>query len=129
MADDRKVISENARDHYEAQVKGANYLLVAHAAGLVGCLSVLKDYAAIPQLKGLGTFIVIFGVGLLAAMVNVIGISLSVLFASNMETRSERRRFLATAVNITLLGFAGLIVSVIALVAAIVTIMVRFSSL
>jgi hypothetical protein len=130
MAGDKKVISEKARDHYDAQAKGANYLLVAHAAGLIGCLSVLKDYATIPQLKGLGTFILIFGVGLLAAIANFVGISLSVMFAMNMrDDRNHRRRFWLAAVNITLIGFAGLIVSLVALVVGIITTMVRFSSL
>ena len=31
-----KVISDDVKDHYDSQVKSANYLLVAHAAGLVG---------------------------------------------------------------------------------------------
>jgi hypothetical protein len=53
-------------DHYDHNLKVANYLLVAHGAALVGCLSVLKDYASTPQLKGVGLFVILFGFGLLA---------------------------------------------------------------
>jgi hypothetical protein len=65
------------KDHYEVHFKNANYLLLAHAAGLVGCITVLKDYAATPQLKGMGTFVVLFGVGLLASIFTYIALVLA----------------------------------------------------
>jgi hypothetical protein len=54
-------------DHFQAFYRVANYLLVAHAAGFAACLSTLKDYNDVPQLKGIGGYIVIFGLGLLLA--------------------------------------------------------------
>ena len=38
----------------ELESKALNYLLVANGAGLAGCLATLKDYAAVPQLHGIG---------------------------------------------------------------------------
>ena len=46
--------------NYESHFKGANYLFVAHGAGLLGCLAILKDYASTPQYKGVGFFIIVF---------------------------------------------------------------------
>jgi hypothetical protein len=65
------------KDHYEIHFKNANYLLAAHAAGLIGCLTVLKDYEATPQLKGMGTFVVLFGIGLLASISNYVALVFS----------------------------------------------------
>jgi hypothetical protein len=39
-----------------------------HAAGLITCLTLLKDYNNTPQLKGVGLFVGLFGMGLIAAM-------------------------------------------------------------
>jgi len=128
MAEDARVISEKARDHYEAQVKSANYLLVAHAAGLVGCLSVLKDYATTPQLKGMGTFIVLFGVGLLGAILNYVSIAFSVMAATNRKDDFSLSG-LWFAINLTIVGAAGGLIGLALLVAAIVVIIARFSSL
>jgi hypothetical protein len=53
---------------WEAVNKALNALMVGHAAGLVTCLTLIKDYNNTPQLKGLGPFIVLFGVGLFLAV-------------------------------------------------------------
>jgi hypothetical protein len=45
-----------------------NSLMIAHAAGLVTCLTLSKDYKDTPQLKGIGTFVMAFGVGLVFAI-------------------------------------------------------------
>jgi len=47
MADDDKL--------WDIRLKGLNYLLIAHAAGLVGCLTVLNNYDTNPHLKGLAS--------------------------------------------------------------------------
>ena len=122
-----KVIRDDVKDHYESQVRSANYLLVAHAAGLVGCLSVLKDYATTPQLKGMGSFIVLFGVGLICAILNYIGVAFTVMVATSSDPVSKKGA--GAVIGITVFGFACGIVSLIALVAAIATIISRFSSL
>jgi hypothetical protein len=52
---------------FDYEGKAINYLLVANSAGFAGCLATLKDYATVPQLKGIGALIGIFGSGLIAA--------------------------------------------------------------
>jgi hypothetical protein len=71
-----KYMRDDMRDFYDHELKNANYLLVANATGLIGCLSTLKDYAATPQLKGLGAFISLFSIGFLLAVMGTIGLSL-----------------------------------------------------
>jgi hypothetical protein len=39
------------------------FALIAHGAGLVTCLTLLKDYDANPRLKGIGWFITLFVTG------------------------------------------------------------------
>jgi hypothetical protein len=53
---DSRTKLEALRDHFETFSKGANYLLIGHGAGLVGCLSVVKDHPEqLPsQLQGIG---------------------------------------------------------------------------
>jgi hypothetical protein len=57
-----------ASDHWAAINKGATSLMVAHAAGLVTCLTLIKDYKDNPPLRGVGVFISMFGVGLITAV-------------------------------------------------------------
>jgi hypothetical protein len=63
-----------ARMLWEAHLVATRHstLMVGHAAGLVTCLTLIKDYKDNPQLKGLGTFIVLFGVGLVIALSAVV---------------------------------------------------------
>jgi hypothetical protein len=68
--DDPKSKDRDARkDAWDVNNKALNTLMVAHAAGLVACLTLLKDYKDNPQLKGLGLFIGLFGLGLVAAVI------------------------------------------------------------
>jgi hypothetical protein len=53
---------------WEAHLKAVNSLLIAHGAGLVTCLTLLKDYDANPRLKGIGWFITLFVTGFSWAM-------------------------------------------------------------
>ena len=40
---------------WEVRLKGLNYLLIAHAAGLVACLTVFKEYDTSPNTElGIG---------------------------------------------------------------------------
>jgi hypothetical protein len=68
----KDVVFQHMKDNYDTHLKTANYLFVAHGAGLIGCLSVLKDYNTVPQLKGIGIFIFLFGAGFLGGMLNYI---------------------------------------------------------
>jgi hypothetical protein len=60
------------KDIWEALNKALNTLMVGHAAGLVTCLTLLKDYKDNSQLEGLGWFIVLFGYGLIVAASSVL---------------------------------------------------------
>ena len=62
---DADKIEERRKDNWEAANKALYSLMVGHAAGLVGCLTLLKDYDATSpgHLKGLGAFIWLFGLG------------------------------------------------------------------
>jgi hypothetical protein len=58
------------KETWDVANRAVNTLMVAQAAGLVTCLTLLKDYGDKPQLKGLGVFIAVFGLGLVAAIVS-----------------------------------------------------------
>jgi hypothetical protein len=71
--DDTKSRDRAARtDAWEVFNKAINSLMVAHAAGLLACVTLLKDYKedTPTQLKGLGLFIGSFGLGLVAAIIS-----------------------------------------------------------
>jgi hypothetical protein len=132
MAEDKKVLRFNLmKDHYENHGKSANYLLAAHGAGLVGCLSLLKDYANTPQLKGVGAFIVLFGVGLLGSIAAYVSIAISRAIALNLVVYgSETDEANRPIANFLLkLNIGGLIVAVLTLFTAIVLLIYRFASL
>jgi hypothetical protein len=44
MAYDERTKLEALRDHFDVFSKGANYLMVGHAAGFAGCLSVVREH-------------------------------------------------------------------------------------
>src|ERR1700724_1466038 len=67
--ENRKTIFDYSRDHWDHHIKNVNYLLVAHGATLLGCLTALKDYNSTPQLKGIGILILIACIGMAAAAV------------------------------------------------------------
>ena len=126
--DERELRFRLLRDHYENHGKSANYLLAAHGAGLIACMSILKDYAQTPQFKGLGVFIVIFGVGLLGSIVMYISVAISRMIALNMAVYDDRR--LSPLASFLLgLNIAGLILAVLCLFIAIALLICRFASL
>jgi hypothetical protein len=47
------------KEQMDLILKGVAYLMTAHGAGLVGCLTLLKDYNSVPQLKGIGFFMMV----------------------------------------------------------------------
>jgi hypothetical protein len=75
QADDRLSYErERRKDNWEAVNKALSSLMVGHAAGLVVCSTLLKDYnAASPgHLKGLGWLIALFGIGLFLAVISAV---------------------------------------------------------
>jgi hypothetical protein len=61
-------IDRNRQYIWEALNKALNTLILGHAAGLVTCLTLLKDYKD----QGLGWFIVMFGYGLILATISAV---------------------------------------------------------
>ena len=115
-------------DHYDHNFKAANYLLVAHGAALAASLSVLKDYASTPQLKGIGTFVILFGVGLLAAIVYYASLALARATVLN-AIMSDEYAGQSTARFLGNVNIGALSIAVAAMVVAIVVVIWRFSSL
>jgi hypothetical protein len=80
MTEQREVLQKRieaehqyAKDALDIQFKGVGYLLAANAAGLAGCMALLKDYSTVPQLKGIGIFIWLFGMGFIFAIIGFLG--------------------------------------------------------
>jgi hypothetical protein len=104
------------KDAWDVLNKALNSLMVAHAAGLVACLTLLKDYKDNPQLKGLGLFVGLFGLGLVAAIISAVLLLiartqyLSVPRARESNYRPMMRTFIALAhISVVLLIFAVLL--------------------
>jgi hypothetical protein len=71
MDSERQRLTFEVMKHYsEIWFKVLGYLFAAHGAGLAGSLSILKDYKAVPQYKGVGDFIGIFAAGLVFTVVS-----------------------------------------------------------
>lgn len=68
----RAELLEFAQDLYEQLHRYGNGLLVANGAGLLGCLSVIKDYSATGPLKGIGLFIALFAIGFVVAVAGMV---------------------------------------------------------
>jgi hypothetical protein len=115
-------------DNYESQFKGANYLFVAHGAGLLGCLALLRDYASTPQYKGVGFFIVAFGVGLIAALFYYISLAFSRSTALNSVMDEEEPNKLWVGFLLWI-NVPALLISLLALLLGIFSLMGHFSSL
>jgi hypothetical protein len=123
---------EALRAHFELLGKGANYLLVGHSAGLVGCLSVIKERSDSlpPQFRSIGLLILIFGTGLLLAcllwlMSMTIQIKLTHAIMTQMLPADTWRNRLWKR-STERLGLFGLWGSLLLFVAAIVLIMSQF---
>ena len=83
MEDKRLDVLKSMKDHYDHLYSRVHYLLVAHGAGFVGGLTILKEYTSTPQYRGVGLPIALFGVGLIAAIVAYITLSLAQMHAKN----------------------------------------------
>jgi hypothetical protein len=114
--------------NYESLFKGANYLFVAHGAGFLGCLALLKDYASTPQYKGIGFFVIVFGIGLIAGLLYYISLAFSRATALN-AVMDEEEVDRAWQLFLTLINVPALVISIGALLVAIVELMARFAAL
>jgi hypothetical protein len=83
MSDDRRLEIDFVQINSEHNLKTGNYLIAAHGACLLLALSALKDYSPGGPLKGVGLFIFLFGLGLLAAIANYASLSLGRSVAIN----------------------------------------------
>lgn len=66
---------EDTRIWFAYELKGCHYLLIAHGVALVTSVTLLKEYVAIPQLKGIGLFINIFAWGFIFAAFGWLGMT------------------------------------------------------
>jgi hypothetical protein len=114
------------KEQMDLILKGVAYLMTAHGAGLVGCLTLLKDYNSIPQLKGIGFFITCFAYGLIFAMSAFAGLQFyQVKMLEMIATASSWQR----STTAKLILFVPLAASCGALLVALTVIMTRFGSL
>jgi hypothetical protein len=120
-------LSEQDVDKVRAQVKvmidliqkGIQFLLIAHGAGIGACVAALKDYATVPALKGIGTFVSIFSFGFFLAMIGYMALiyyQTSVIENTFSPAKISVRQFslglwLASASTALLAGALGLLVS------------------
>jgi hypothetical protein len=74
---------------WEVYLKAVTSLMIAHGAGLVTCLTLLKDYDANPRLKGIGFIISMFACGLGFAVVAYVALILH----RDRATLSNKRWF------------------------------------
>lgn len=65
----RAEIRRHLTVNHDYEFKMTSYLLAGHGAGMIACLAALKDYNDIPQLHGIGVFIILFGAGLILSAV------------------------------------------------------------
>jgi hypothetical protein len=130
---DSRTKLEGLRDHFETLSKGGSYLLIAHSAGLVGCLSVVKDHPEkLPaQLQGIGQLILLFGSGLLLGVL-FWGMSMAIKISVTQSIISQQRPSKSWVCwlyrrLIGVIAHVGLWGSLAAFVAAIILIMSRFT--
>jgi len=126
-ADDTKSRDRAARtDAWEVFNKAINSLMVAHAAGLLACVTLLKDYKedTPQQLKGLGLFIGSFGLGLVTA---IISSALLLIVRTQYLRGSGQRESHYRGMILTCVGLAN--VSVLILIAAILLAAYKFGTL
>jgi hypothetical protein len=97
---------------WEVRSKGVNYLVIAHGAALVACLTLVKDIDNTPKLKGLGPVVVLLGVGLMSAIIglaNLYSWRQAQLRGREEELWKERKVFKLVACPV-ILSFALLLV-------------------
>jgi hypothetical protein len=113
-----------AKEHFDVEFKAVGYLLAANAAGLAGCMTLLKDYANVPQLKGIGIFICLFGLGFIFAVVGFVAITIhrQMWLGSFLDGRSKD----ANPMHYAIAAFAPNLLSCLLLCAAVALMISKF---
>jgi hypothetical protein len=130
---DSRTKLEALRDHFETFGKGANYLLVGHGAGFVGCLSVFKDHPdGLPQQFQalIGQLVLLFGAGLLLGLLfAVLAMTIKIRVTQFIIAQEKPSKTWLTWLfnrSVELLALIGFWGSLMAFAAAIILIMTRF---
>lgn len=115
MDDKRFEVLTAMKDHYAHLFSRVHYLFVAHGAGFVGGLTILKDYTSTPQYRGIGIPIAIFGIGLISAVASYGALSFAQMLAKNavLDRKGQKPSEL-----VFWLHYGGFGISVVALIAA-----------
>jgi threonine/homoserine/homoserine lactone efflux protein len=108
----REAVRDNLKEEWDILYKAPTTLMVANAAGLVTCLTFLKDfkdYNTTPQLKDVGIFVWMFGIGLLLASgATLFMIWLRPRYLSGLSKQWLKRVF---GILLVLSGLSGLCVA------------------
>jgi hypothetical protein len=125
----RDEIIDFMEKHYKRHFKTASYLLLAHGSSLVAAVTGLKEYASAPQLYGVGAFIALFAIGLLASISYYTSLFLSRAVIMNALMSDEDPNDSVSAAFLKLFNVIFLIVAVGALIGAIALAVWRFAFL
>jgi len=119
---DREPGIKAANEHWDTILKGTVLLGSIHGAGLLYCISALKEITTLPPLLTPREFIWLFGIGLVGAVVFYITSLLSKIELQQalISGEAEFTRWLNPV------GVVSIIVSLLSLVAAIGLAMYRF---
>jgi hypothetical protein len=115
----KKELQDFMGAHYERNFKTAYMLLGAHSAALVSCATFLKDYAQTPAYKGIGIFVLIFGIGFICALIHYAGLFMARAVVMNSLQSDEDPNNAASAGFLKLTVFASMAAAVLLLVAAV----------
>jgi hypothetical protein len=120
-ADAKRRNREVRKDFWDVNNRALNALMVAQAAGLVTCLTLLKDYDDKPQLKGVGVFIALFGLGLVAAIASsfFLLISRPVYLKIPDERDKDHRMLIWMTKTWIVLAHASLLILIVAILFAV----------
>jgi hypothetical protein len=121
---------EALRDRFEILSTGANYLLLGHSVGLIGCLSVFKEHTDLaPPFDQLDLLILLFGNGLLlGALFWAAAVTVKISVTQTIISQSPPKTRVGWLLGKTIewLAFFGLWASLIAFVAAVLLITYPF---
>jgi hypothetical protein len=127
LADAKRRDRDARKDLWDVNNRALNALMVAQGAGLVTCLTLLKDYDDKPQLKGVGIFIALFGLGLVTAIASSFFLLISrPVYLKIPDKRDKDHR---TLIWMTKTWIVLAHVSLVILIVAILVAVYEFSSL
>jgi hypothetical protein len=118
IANKQELLNHMGEEHAE-HFKVAGWLLAAHGGGLGTSLTVLRDYVAAPQFKGVGVFIILFGSGLAATVFYYASVFLIRATVRNALMNDEDPNDSPSAGFLKILNVVSIAVALLALLAAI----------